>query len=319
MRRTAAALAALIIGGLVGCSDDSGTAAAADGSRTTRSGPAAATAAADKVTVAAAFYPLEFLTERVGGELVEVTGLTQPGAEPHDLELTAKQVAGLGETDLVVFERGFQPAVDEAVDEHAKDRSLDLAAVQPLEQGFVPLEEGELHEDEKGADPHIWLDPQRMQSLADATAKRLAQVRPGAAQSFEANAAALKADLAALDEEFRAGLSGCARREFVTSHNAFGYLARRYGLEQIAITGLTPESEPSPKRLIEVAELAKARKVTTIFFEELVSPKTAESLAREVGAEAQVLSPLEAAPESGDYFSGMRTNLASLHAALGCP
>jgi zinc transport system substrate-binding protein len=305
----------MMIGGLAGCSDDSERAVAA--STTTET--SAATSAAKKLDVAAAFYPLEFLTERVGGDLVEVTGLTQPGAEPHDLELTAKQVASLGETDLVVFERGFQPAVDEAVDEHAKDRALDLAAVQPLEQGFVPLEEGELHEDEKGADPHIWLDPQRMQALADATAKRLAAVNPAAAQTFEANAAALKTELSTLDQEFRDGLAGCARKEFVTSHNAFGYLARRYRLDQVAITGLTPEAEPSPKRLIEVAKLAKDRKVTTIFFEELVSPKTAQSLAREVGAKAQVLSPLEAAPESGDYFSAMRTNLASLRAALGCP
>jgi zinc transport system substrate-binding protein len=157
-----------------------------------------------------------------------------------------------------------------------------------------------------------------MQALADATAQRLAEASPGGAQAFAANAAALKGQLKALDEEFRTGLTGCARKEFVTSHNAFGYLARRYGLQQVAITGLTPEAEPSPKRLIEVAEFARDRKVTTIFFEELVSPKTAESLAREVGAKAQVLSPIEAAPESGDYFSAMRTNLAGLRAALSC-
>lgn len=271
-----------------------------------------------QVRVVAAFYPLQYVLERVGGDAVTVTGLTAPGVEPHHLELTPKQVAGLGEADLVVVLDGFQPAVDDAVGQEAADRMLDVAQVAPLEQGFAPIEEGELQEDERGADPHVWLDPRRLADIGDALADRLAEVDPDDASAYRDRAAGLRSDLTALDAEFRAGLRRCARKELVTSHNAFGYLARAYGLDQIGITGLTPEEEPSPRRLAEVVDLARARHVTTIFFEDLVSPKVAESLAREVGARAAVLSPLESPPDDGDYITAMQTNLAALRSALGC-
>jgi zinc transport system substrate-binding protein len=268
--------------------------------------------------VAAAFYPYAFLVERIGGADVELTTLTQPGTEPHDVELTPRQVAALGDSDLVVYAEGFQPALDDAIAQQARDTSFDVHTATELTQGYVPLEDGELEPEEEGADPHVWLDPTRYAAIATALAERLGELDPSKEQAFAERARQLTTELTTLDEELRAGLSTCARREIVTSHNAFGYLAARYDLQQIAVTGLTPEEEPTPRRLADVARLAKQRGVTTVFFEELVSPRTAESLAREVGAKAVVLSPLEGAPESGDYLSAMRTNLQTLRTALGC-
>lgn len=299
MRLTALALALAVLP-LAACGDDAPA---------TEGGP---------VTVVAGFYPLELLARRVGGPRVQVTSLAQPGAEPHDLELRPAQVAAISDADLVVHLAGFQPAVDAAVEQEAAGRALDMAAVQPLEQGFVPLEDGELHEDEAGADPHVWLDPERYAGLAQALANRLAEVDPAGAEGYRSRAAAFGEQLTELDSELASGLARCARKEVVTSHNAFGYLARAYGLQQVAITGLTPEDEPSPGRLKEVVDLARDKGVTTVFFEELVSPKVAQSLAREIGATAAVLDPLETAPEDGDYLTSMRTNLAALRTALGC-
>ena len=275
----------------------------------------------DRVDVAVGFYPYEFVTQRVGGKDVTVTNLTKPGGEPHDLELTPRQVAALGETDLVVYSRGFQPAVDEAVEQQAEGKALDvLTAVELQAAPEDEAHEEEAHEDEglDGADPHVWLDPVRLATIADAVAARLSEIDPDSAAAYERRAADLRTELEALDDELRTGLASCARKEVVTSHDAFGYLTGAYGLEQVPIAGLSPEDEASPGRLAEIAVEAEQNGVTTIFFEELVSPKVAESLAREVGATATVLTPLEGAPESGDYVSAMQDNLATLRTALDC-
>jgi zinc transport system substrate-binding protein len=271
------------------------------------------------LAVTVGFYPYEFVTERVGGPDVEVTNLTQPGAEPHDLELSPQQVGALGDTDLVVYSRGFQPAVDEAVEQHAADRSFDVLEAVELREGTHEEDgEEEEHPGDESGDPHVWLDPVRLATIAGAIADQLGELSPDRARTFEQRALELSAELKALDSELREGLSQCERNEIVTSHDAFGYLADAYDLEQVSLTGLSPEDKASPKRLAEVARFAKEHGVTTIFFEELVSPKVAESLAREVGAEAKELSPLEGPPETGDYLTAMRENLASLRTALGC-
>jgi len=285
-----------------------------------------------RLTVAAGFYPYAFLAERVGGDDVEVTNLTQPGGEPHDLELTPRQVAALAETDLVVTSPGFQPAVDEAVEQQAPDRAFDVLSAVELRSAAGGHDEHaeeehaeEEHAEEEhaeevpgGADPHVWLDPQRLATIGTALADRLAELDPDGAEGYRSRAQALSTELSELDDELRAGLRTCQRRQIVTSHDAFGYLADAYGLEQVAVAGLSPEDEASPQRLAEVAAQAEEDGVTTIFFEELVSPRVAESLAREVGATAAVLSPLEGAPETGDYVTAMRENLATLRTALDC-
>ena len=290
-----------------------------DAATTSTAGAAsAAPAATEQLQVATAFYPLEFLARRLCGDAATVENLTAPGAEPHDLELTPQQVARLGEADLVVYLAGFQPAVDEAVEQQAEDAGFDVSTVTELQPGYVPVEEGEAHEDEEGLDPHVWLAPLRYADIADAVAERMGSLAPAQATVFTDRAAQLRGELETLDGEFTTGLATCEREQVVTSHNAFGYLASAYGLEQVSITGLTPEEEPSPGRLAQVTRYAEANGVTTIFFEELVSPAVAETLADEVGAEAVELSPLEGAPETGDYFTQMRANLTTLRTALGC-
>jgi zinc transport system substrate-binding protein len=262
--------------------------------------------------VVAGFYPLQFVAEKIGGEQVRVANLTKPGAEPHDLELTPSQMTSISDAQLVLYLKGFQPAVDEAVAQEAARRAFDVATVQPLNDAQA----GE----ESGKDPHVWLDPVRLAEIADKTADRLASIDPVHAADFRSRATALRTDLETLDEEYSAGLANCARHEIVTSHAAFGYLAGRYKLTQIPITGLNPDEDPSPAQLQQVATLAKQKGATTIFFETLVSPKLSEAVARQVGAKAEVLDPIEGIEpgSSADYFSVMRSNLATLRTALGC-
>lgn len=256
--------------------------------------------------VAAAFYPLVWAAESVGGDLVQVENLTAAGVEPHDFELSADQVGTLSEADLVVFlGGGFQPAVEDVVSGLGDTRLLDVLEV-PYE-GEGPTQ-----------DPHVWLDPSMMATIVDEISVRLGKLVGSDAETFERNAAALHARLMALDGEFKAALADCESRDIVTSHAAFGYLAARYDLNQVSISGIDPEAEPSPGRLAEVARFVRDHDVTTIFFEELVSPDVAETIAAETGARTDMLNPLESEPESGDYIDAMRENLAALTEALGC-
>jgi zinc transport system substrate-binding protein len=271
--------------------------------------------------VVAAFYPLEFLAGQVGGEHASVSNLAAPGVEPHDLELTPSQVADLARADLVIYLSGFQPAVDDAVAEHAGDAAFDLAEVVPMIEATAPDEHaGQEDEDHGGLDLHVWLDPDRMAGFATELAAEFAARDPDHAAEYTANAGTLGEELATLDREYAEGLADCERREIVVSHAAFGYLADRYDLTQVAITGLSPEEEPSPQRLAEVIHEAEATGATTIFFEVLVSPEVAQVIAEQIGAGTAVLDPIEGlAPGSDeDYLSLMRNNLDALRPALGC-
>jgi zinc transport system substrate-binding protein len=263
--------------------------------------------------VVAAFYPLQFISERLGGDGVTVTNLTKAGAEPHDLELQPSQLATVGESDLVVYLAGFQPAVDDAVKLQAQGKSFDAAAVEPL--SAAPSGESEQGEEK---DPHVWLDPIRLAAIVDRLADRLGTLDTANAAAIRTRAGQLTGELRQLDQEYAAGLRTCARHDIVTSHAAFGYLAARYRLNQIPITGLSPEEEPSPQRVAEVAKLAREKGVTTIFFESLVSPKLSETLAKEIGATAAVLDPLEGVEGADTYFTVMRSNLTALRTALDC-
>ncbi|MEU0549919.1 metal ABC transporter substrate-binding protein [Micromonospora sp. NPDC005979] len=304
----AAATALIALGAATGCSTG---------------GPAGADP--QRVDVVAAFYPLQFVAERVGGDAVRVTNLAKPGAEPHDLELSPRQVGEITEAELIVYLKGFQPAVDEAIAQDDDAPVFDVASVQPLmdassgghnHEGDEEGEEGHGH----AKDPHVWLDPIRLATIGDKLAQQLGTVDEKHAADYTARAAALRADLTTLDGEFTKGLATCQRREIVTSHTAFGYLADRYHLDQVGITGLSPDVEPSPQRLAQVIEEAKEHHATTIFFEALVSPKVAETIAGQVGAKTAVLDPIEglAAGSDADYFSVMRTNLQTLRTALSC-
>lgn len=277
------------------------------------------------VDVLASFYPLQLVSERVGGDHVTVQSLTPPGAEPHDVELSPAQVAKLSSADLVVYLSGFQAAVDDAIDQTGPQDVLDAADEVTLEPAHdhdehagedEHADDGHEHGD---LDPHFWLDPTRLAAVVPAVEQRLAALDPEHADEFAANAAALTQELTALDEDYAAGLRTCEQRTFVTSHAAFGYLAERYDLEQVAISGVDPEAEPSPARLAEVEREVRARGVSTIFFETLVSPKVARTLAADLGVRTAVLDPIEGVTEEGsDYFSVARDNLQALRVALSC-
>ena len=255
-----------------------------------------------------AFYPLQYLGQRIGGDPAAVVNLTKPGAEPHDVELNPRQVAQVADARLAVYLHGFQPAVDAAVEQEAAGRSFDVATAVPL-----------LPSATESFDPHIWLDPLRFAEIGDKLGVRLGQTDPAHAADYTARARKLHTELDALNQEYATGLATCDRRELVTSHAAFGYLANRYGLTQVGITGISPEAEPSPRRLAAVAATARDTGTTTIFFETLVSPKVADTVAREIGARTAVLDPLEGLTDpSADYFTVMRANLAALTSALGC-
>ena len=296
--------------------------------------PAATSADAAKLDIVAAAYPFQFVAERVAGEHGRVTSLTQPGAEPHDLELTPQQTAEVIEADLVVYEKTFQAAVDDAVAQSGKDNVLDTTTVVPLQdlgtahehEGEEPgaeehAEGAEEHAEEGGLDPHVWLDPVQLVTIGNAVAEKLAGVDPGRAADYAANARALEADLTGLDREYADGLRACERTEFITSHEAFGYLAKRYGLTQIGISGLSPDAEPSPARIAEVQTAAREHQVTTIFYETLVSPDVAKSIAGDLGLRTDVLDPVEgitADSRGTDYVAVMKSNLAALTTANGC-
>lgn len=286
----------------------------------------------------AAFYPLAWVTERVAGDAVEVTNLTSSGGEPHDLELGIAATSTLQGADVVVYERGFQPAVDKGVDNVATDAVLiDAAEVVELrgveEQHEGHADEDETHTDEETVesedhdghahgdlDPHFWLDPLLMADLGDEVADVLADTVPDRSAELEANAAALRADLESLDASYSEGLAGCERTTVVVSHDAFGYL-ERYGLHFEPIAGLSPGAEPSPADLGRLQELIREEGVTTVFSERLSSPALARTLAEDMGVTTAVLDPIEGLTDEtadSDYVSLMEDNLDALRTAGGC-
>jgi zinc transport system substrate-binding protein len=290
-----------------------------------------------RLQVAAAFYPLQYVAQQVGGARVDVTNLTRPGAEPHDLELTPQQVGQVETAALAVYEHGFQPAVDQAVSANRHGPVVDagraarLVGRDPGESGVGGSSRSDAmtaHDGvadpatEPAGDPHFWQDPTRLARLGTAVAAQLAAIDPAHATAYVDRAAALGARLGELDAELRAGLATCDRRAFVTSHAAFGYLARRYGLRMVAISGLQPDAEPSPARLRDVQDVVRRQGVTTVFYETLVSPKVARTLAHDLGVHAAALDPIEGLapdrPRGTDYFSLMRANLRALQRANGC-
>ncbi len=263
-----------------------------------------------KLAVLGSFYPVAEAARRVGGDHVTVANLTPAGVEPHDLELTSDDVDAI-DNAAVVFYAGavFQPGVAEAA-ERRDGPSVDVVA------GVLPRARYEV-------DPHFWLDPTLMAKAVDVVENALAKADPTHDDAFRANADAYKAELAALDAEYRSTLAGCERTEIVTAHGAFAYLALQYGLTQVAITGVSPESEPDPQRIAELADLVKRDGVTTVFYEELVPRDFADALAKEADVRTDVLNPLEGLSKADmnrgeDYTSVMLRNLRALSNALGC-
>jgi len=290
------------------------------------------------LTVMASFYPLQYLAEQIGGEHVTDTSLTPPGAEPPDLELSPKTVDALSSADAVIYLAGFQSAVDEAIEQQAPKTVIDVSpAVQLVEAGVdanhpseeededtdeAQSSEADGHEDhhhDMSADPHFWLDPVRMASAATLVGDKLAEANPANAEMYKTNAKALMDELTSLGNDLVSKTSTCQIKTFVTAHTAFGYLADRTGLTQVGISGLDPDSSPSPARLAEISQIAKDQGVTTIFTEALIDPKIAQTLADELGITTAVLDPIESQTDpSKDYSGVMNDNINALTKALNC-
>lgn len=297
-----------------------------------------ATGDSGRPSVVTSFYPVEYVTERVAGDAVDITTLTAPGGEPHDLELSPRQVAEVQDADLVVYQSDFQTAVDEAVEQadRAEGTTVDAAEGVTLlegsgaEEGHAEDEHaGEEHSEEGhdhghdhgGVDPHLWLDPTNLEPVTERVRDALVELDPDDAEQYRVNAEELLTDLGALDEELRTGLARCEVRDIVTSHAAFGYLAEAYDLRQVPIAGIDPGTEPSAAQLAEITDLVREDGITTVFTETLVSPAVARTVAREAGVETATLDPIEGladATSGEDYLSIMRTNLATLQKANRC-
>ena len=299
------------------------------------------------LTVMASFYPLKYLAEKVGGEHVSVTSLTPDGAEPHDLELSPKMVDSLSSADAVIYLAGFQSAVDEAIEQQAPKTVIDVSSAAELveagsdanhpaeEESTEETQSGETdahdhdheghdhaghdHHHDMSADPHFWLDPVRMAKAATLVGDKLAEADSAHADTYKANAKALAEELTTLGDTLVTKTSKCQVKTFVTAHTAFGYLADRTGLTQVGISGLDPESSPSPARLAEIGQIAKEQGVTTIFTEALIDPKVAQTLADDLGITTAVLDPIESQTDSSkDYAAVMQANIDALTKANNC-
>lgn len=277
------------------------------------------------LSVVASFYPIQYFAKRVGGDLVSVYNPVPPGAEPHDLELSPRSIAQIQKADVFLYlGQGFQPAIDRALDTIKGAHMVAKDVSDGVPRIPASAEDGISRSARASApDPHIWLDPVYAQTMVGNIAQAFSQADPAHKTEYMADAAKAQVELSALNDEYKATLSNCKRNEIITSHAAFAYLARRYGLKQVPIAGLSPEAEPNPARLQEIIQFARQHDAKYIFFETLVDPRVAQLVAREIGAQTLVLNPIEALTadqiKAGqNYMSLMREDLTNLKLALGC-
>ena len=288
----------------------------------TKESDGAAKKSGGKLNVATSFYPVQWLVQQIGGDKVTATSVTPANVEPHDYEISPAQIAKLGKVDALVYVKGFQPSLDEVAEALKGPKIVDLSGSVDLVHHEGVESEHHEHKDGEGhahkhahksgsedLDPHFWLDPVRMGKAADRVTERLAKADPSSAETFKANAKKLKERLGALNGSYDNGVKTCQRRAIVTTHTAFGYMAERYKLTQIALSGIDPEAEPSPAVLAQVKKFIQENGTTTVF---------TEALAKETGIKTDVLNPLESKPDNGDYISAMDKNLKAIRTALGC-
>lgn len=261
-----------------------------------------------KLRVAASFYPLAYFASRIGGDTADVFVVTPPGVEPHDYEPTPADIIKIEKSDLLILNGQLEPWAGSATENLRGGETRVLVAGD----GMI-----------RGTDPHTWLSPKLAALEAGKIRRELAAIDPKNAGEYEQNSVALSQELSQLDSEFRQGLANCNKREFLTSHAAFSYLAQEYGLQQVPVAGISPDEEPSAKEMAELARYAKEKEIKFIFLEKLASPRLAQTLALEADAQTLVLDPLEGLSKEDEnsgknYFTIMRENLAALEKALEC-
>src|SRR5258708_6867496 len=272
----------------------------------------------EKLQVAASFYPLYFLASSIGGDKVAVINITPAGAEPHDYEPTAEDIAHIENSRILILDGTGLEAWGSNI-----QKNIDLKKTNIIVTGQGLITRTVMENGKNVTDPHIWLDPKLAKVMSDKITTGFTQADPVNKDYYLANENKLKDKLDELDIAFRNGLKSCAKKDIITSHAAFGYLAAEYGLNQVSISGLSPDAEPSSKQLIDIANFAKKNNIKYIFFESLVSPKLSETIAREVGAQTLVLNPIEGLTndeiDAGkNYFTEMKNNLKNLQTALEC-
>ena len=259
--------------------------------------------------VVTSFYPLYFFASEIGGDRIRVKNITPAGSEPHDYEPTARDMAEIQESQLLILNGNGLEAWAQKIRGEVEE-----SGVKVIEAG-----EGQFEKN----DPHIWLSPELAKKQTEVILAGLVQIDPENASYYQERGRKLNEEIEKVQTEFRLGLAHCNKREIVTSHEAFAYLAREFDLTQVAIAGLSPDEEPSTKQMAEAAKFAQENKIKFIFFESMVSPKLSETIAEEIGAKTLVLDPIEGISESDqkqgkNYLTVMRENLANLQTALEC-
>jgi len=261
-----------------------------------------------KLQVTASYYPLYDFAKNVGGNKVQVTNITPAGAEPHDFEPSPKALATAQKSAVFVYNGGhMEPWTAGFVHDYRNvavkaSTGIDLASAQ---------------------DPHFWLDPVLAQKIVNNIRDGLSKADPASKGYYEKNALAYNTKLAQLDADYTAGLTACATRTVISSHDAFSYLGKRYNITIASIAGLSPQEEPSAAKLAELSKLAKDQNIRYVFFESLVSPRLADTIAAETGAQTLVFDPIEGLLEADqkqgkDYINVQHENLKNLRRALAC-
>ena len=322
MTRTFAAAAAAALS-LSACS----TSMQSDSGRT----DSATATGAKELSVIAEVYPLAWIAPQVGGEQVNVQQLVPSGASPHDLELSAQQVEKIGNAQLVLYVKSLASAVDKAVETGKPGGSIDLAQLLPTRPG-VPHEHHDHHGHHEeagheeaehehaagGIDPHLWLDVSQMPKVVQATVQALSKADPAHKTEYQKRGQEVSTKLQNIGAEYETGLKNCQVHTLVTTHPAFGYITDRYHLTQVGISGIDEDTEPSPARLKEIAELTKNSGATTIFFADTSNPKIAQVLAGDLGLKTQVIYTMASTPQGKDYLQMQKDNLQALRSGLGC-
>jgi zinc transport system substrate-binding protein len=291
-----------------------------------------------KPQVVASIYPVYYFASRIGGDKIDLVQLVPAGAEPHSWEPTPQDLQSLEQAQLFLYSgAGMEGWVADLAEvlEQQQTKVLDVShnlELMEAEEGHThggqpdheesPSKEG--HHEEEGShqyDPHVWMDPVMAGEMARNIAQALREIDRAHGEDYQANLAALEQELEQLDRTMTAELARCRQRKFIVTHAAFGYLAQRYGLEQLPVMGIDAGTEPTPTRLAQLADLARRNNIHTIFLEELVSPRTAQTLAAEINAQTDVLHPIgsltpEEQEKGEDYFSLMYRNLEKLKGAL---